>query len=112
MASCLTEILLISKKLNANDIANFSSSQSSHWFGSSVTEIESNFPDNWTPSGHKNGKRYVEPGQGCHGAWVASHTVALSPSSLWLALFRLDETQDEMECTIILKPFIQVMLEG
>lgn len=112
MASCLTEILLISKKLNANDIANFSSSQSSHWFDSSVTEIESNFPDNWTPSGHKNGKRYVEPGQGCHGAWVASHTVALSPSSLWLALFRLDETQDEMECIIFLKPFIQVMLEG
>lgn len=57
-------------------------------------------------------KRYVEPGQGCHGAWVASHTVALSPSSLWLALFRLDETQDEMECIIFLKPFIQVMLEG
>lgn len=98
MASRPTEILLISKTRNAN----FSSSQSCHWFDSSVIEIESNFLDNWTPSGHTDGNRYVEPGQGWHGAWVASHTVALSHSSLWLALFRLHETRDEMECTIIL----------
>lgn len=102
MASRPTEILLITKRLNANDTVNFSSSQSSHWFDSSVIEIESNFTDNWTPSGHKDGNRYGEPGQSWHGAWVASHTVALSHSSLWLALFRLHETPDEMECTIIL----------
>lgn len=89
------------------------SSQSSHWFESSVIEIESNFPDDWTPSVHKDGNNYAEHGQSCPDTWLASHTVALSHSSLCLVSFRLHDIQDEMEQTIILLPFTQMlMLEG